>query len=186
MCGVFVLRGEVSMAALFPTETPVDKYLLQRIRSGITYHPDTGIFTRNGRPAGSVRKDWDGNPACRTIKLFGKSYYEHRLAYMWMTGFYPIEVIDHIDGNPLNNRWDNLRSVTQEENLKNTRVPKTNKYGVMGVKPSGNGRWAASIRVSKETVPLGVFSTFEEAVSIRKSAEELFGFHPNHNTKRNP
>jgi hypothetical protein len=73
------------------------------------------------------------------------------------------DVIDHINGNKLDNRRANLRVVTPSENLQNVRHPsRNNKSGFLGVSKDGR-RWRAQLRVNKRQVHVGLFGTPEEA-----------------------
>jgi hypothetical protein len=81
-------------------------------------------------------------------------------------------VVDHMNGNPLDNRKINLRICTQAENAKNLCVKKTNKLGVKGVRLTKYGRYNARIVVDRQEIHLGNCLTVEEAVSIRIAAEE--------------
>lgn len=114
------------------------------------------------------------------IKVFGKLYLAHRLAYLYMLGETPDEV-DHINHIRADNRWVNLRDVTRSENCKNNSKRKDNASGVTGVHwKKRDSRWVAQIRVDKETLWLGQFVKFSDAVDARKNAEVLYGFHENH------
>jgi hypothetical protein len=93
---------------------------------------------------------------------------------------FPLEV-DHIDRNPLNNRVDNLRLVTPQQNCRNQDKRTTNKSGVKGVHFNRQtGRFRASIMVSYRKFNLGEYYTLEEAAAARKAAEiKYFGeFNP--------
>src|SRR5690349_3748218 len=109
------------------------------LREWINYDPATGIFTwaKSGRGlcikgnvAGCVshglKKYWK-------IRFKDKQYFAHRLAWLWMTGEWPAEQMDHIDGNSLNNRWSNLRAATSHQNCRNAKLPRTNTTGFKGV-----------------------------------------------------
>lgn len=73
-------------------------------------------------------------------------------------------LIDHINGDGLDNRRCNLRLATKAENQRNRRVPSTNTSGYKGVTWSRNaGRWHARIRAGDRNVHLGYFDTPEEA-----------------------
>jgi hypothetical protein len=86
---------------------------------------------------------------------------------------------DHIDGNKVNNKFDNLRLVTCSENLRNKPLYKNNKYGVAGISRAGN-RWMAVININGGTRLLGCFGSFMEAAVARKEAEAHYGYHKNH------
>lgn len=80
--------------------------------------------------------------------------------------------IDHIDGNPLNNSLSNLRKVTHKENLRN--IHKTKTVGVNYNKHNGKYKWIPRIMVDGKSIWLGTYNTKEEAVLIRKQAEEKY------------
>lgn len=89
--------------------------------------------------------------------------------------------VDHIDGNNKNNLIENLRNVSSRDNQMNMKKPKTNTSGVMGVSwNTEKSAWDAVITVKQKRISLGRFKVFEDAVSARKNAEKLYGFHPNH------
>ena len=89
--------------------------------------------------------------------------------------------VDHINGEPSDNRWCNLRNVSLSENLKNARLPKHNKSGVVGVQwDSRRRKWVAQIKSESVNHVLGRFNSFEAAAAARKQAERELGFHENH------
>lgn len=81
--------------------------------------------------------------------------------------------IDHIDRNPLNNRRDNLRVATAQENQMNRSLNKNNTNGVAGVGKSNN-KWIASITFKGKSIFLGSFSEFNKAVIARLKAEQIY------------
>ena len=84
-------------------------------------------------------------------------------------------VVDHINGDPLDNRRENLRIVTVQQNSMNQTMRKTNKSGVSGVCwHKGNGKWEATITYKYKQIYLGSFDTLEEATKARKDAEEEY------------
>jgi len=87
--------------------------------------------TRGGSKAGS-RAGHVGNRGYRNVVVNGRQYMEHRLIWI-MHGNDPVEMLDHIDGNQLNNRIENLRPVTNSQNQMNMRIPKDNTSGIKGV-----------------------------------------------------
>lgn len=89
------------------------------------------------------------------------------------------EIIDHINGDPLDNRKCNIRVVDSTENNRNTRIPKSNKTGRIGVCKLGD-KYRATITVNYKSIHLGEYTTLEEAIIAREDAEAEFGFHKNH------
>ena len=85
------------------------------------------------------------------------------------------EFIDHINRDPLDNRRDNLRIVTRQENLMNLSIKKTNKSGIAGVhRDKDANKWKAEITYNYKKINLGRFDTLEEARKVREDAEEEY------------
>lgn len=85
-------------------------------------------------------------------------------------------LVDHIDGSKANNRRNNLRLCTSEENSRNTGLARNNTTGVTGVNIRPSGRYFASITVNRKCICLGTFDTIEEASEARREAEiKYFG-----------
>lgn len=132
----------------------------------------------SGKPAGGLKSD-KRNTYLR-VCISGKKYYAHQLIWIMQTGNKP-EQIDHIDGNGLNNRFSNLRSVKNSINSKNRRLNSNNKSGLSGVRWNDQcGKWHSRIRVDFDYKHLGLFSDFFEACCARKSAERKYGFTERH------
>ena len=71
-------------------------------------------------------------------------------------------VVDHIDGDPLNNQIDNLRIVTHRQNLQNKKVNRDGKLCGASYRPE-KGKWQAYMRIGKKTKSLGYYVTEKEA-----------------------
>ena len=81
--------------------------------------------------------------------------------------------IDHINRNKLDNRRENLRICTQQQNLQNKGIPTDNTSGYTGVYKRNN-KWCARININKKQINLGTFNTFEEAKHARILAEIVY------------
>ena len=155
-----------------------------RLKELLDYNPETGKF----RWIKCKRKDLIGKIAGGSvgigyigIMIDYKHYRSHRLAWFYMTGFWPKDQIDHINHIRDDNRFVNLREATQIDNLKNLRMRDSNISGVMGVSwDKRRNKWRASIKVNGKSMTIGRFEDFNNAVSARKSAEYKHGFHVNH------
>ena len=86
-------------------------------------------------------------------------------------------VVDHINRDPLDNRRENLRIVTQQENTMNMSMSKRNKSGVPGVSwNKRDNKWLATITSKYKLIYLGCFDNLEGAAKARKDAEmKYFG-----------
>lgn len=105
----------------------------------------------------------------------------HRLAWLYMTGEFPLNQIDHIDHDRSNNVFSNLRVVAHRINSLNQKKRSTNTSGVTGVAFIKRLRqWRAQITVNGDNVHIGCFKDFFDACCARKSAEFKLGFHANH------
>ena len=83
--------------------------------------------------------------------------------------------IDHIDRNPGNNRIENLREVTQIQNMQNTKIHSLNTSGVKGVSwNTKNRKWVAQVHVLGKKAYLGMYNTLEEAEAVVKEAREKY------------
>lgn len=153
-----------------------------RLRQLLRYDPRTGRFTwrarSNGRVPAGTRAGTIKKRGNREIKIDGKLYQSGRLAFLYMTGELPIAEADHIDCDPGNDRWLNLRDATRTEQKQNSLRYK-NKIGgtPKGVTwHAGIGKFTARITVNKKTINLGVFYTAEEAANAYAvAAKKFFG-----------
>mgnify|MGYP006131473821 FL=1 len=128
------------------------------------------------KPAGTVKPRGH-----RDIKVKGKQYKAHRLIWLYVHGKFPDGHIDHVNGKPLDNRIENLRDVTQQENNKNARKRKDNTSGHVGVCwAKRDEKWRAQIAVDGKREYLGYFNVLEDAVAARQAASIEHGFHENH------
>ena len=159
-------------------------------RRRLNYDPDTGLITWKLRSPSASKTGRCGCIVKRrhthyiNININDMRLYAHRLAWLIMTGEWPIG-IDHIDGNGTNNAWNNLREVGQAENRKNMRKAVTNTSGFTGVHwDSIRKQWYAQIRSGGKQIQLGYFTNIAAAIAARKSADVKYGFHPNHGIDR--
>lgn len=111
----------------------------------------------------------------RYIKINGKLYLEHRLAWLYVHGVMPPDMVDHRNRIRDDNRIDNLRLATNAENQQNRDKPKNNTSGVTGVTwNKRSGKWLAQIMVNRKNIYLGIFVIKNSAISVRRDAEEKY------------
>lgn len=104
----------------------------------------------------------------------------HLIIWFLKHKVWPVEV-DHIDGNGLNNKLENLREVTREINNKNHRRQKNNSSGITGVNYRKDiNKWRAYSYKNRSQVQLGVFDTLLDAACVRKSYENINGYTKRH------
>jgi len=140
-------------------------------------------FTRNPRALKAHSVGSLHHSGYLQTQIDGKLYMVHRLIWIMKHGDIPKDIeVDHINHDRCDNRIENLRLVTRRENNKNRSLSKTaNTSGVVGVHwITRLKRWGSQIKVDGQSVWLGSFVEFSDAVNARKNAEVLYGFHENH------
>lgn len=155
------------------------------VRDMLIYDPASGaLMRRKNSPNGPAHKPLGSATKSGHLyfSLCGKKYLVHRVVWLYMTGSLPV-TIDHINGDPSDNRWVNLRGCTLAQNRKNNKVSRNNKSGHPGVIWVGSRqRWMSYIRCEYRHIFLGYFSKIEAAIAARVAAEvRYFGaFSRNH------
>lgn len=147
---------------------------LDRLKSLLSYDPETGEFSRikgvRGFQAGSRVGTLHQASGYIYVGVDSKSYRAHRLAWFYMTGTWPKEV-DHINGNRNDNRFENLRECTRSQNNANGKRRADNNSGHKGVSWVGrNCRWRAYIVKDGKQTHLGYFKDISNAISSRDEA----------------
>jgi len=117
----------------------------------------------------------------KQVGIAGKQHYIHRLIFLYHYGYLP-KYIDHIDGDKLNNKIENLRECTNGQNCQNSTLRKDNTSGIKGVNWNNRtNKWRAVIYNKGKSISLGEFShLFEAACSIIPKRLELHGEFANH------
>lgn len=167
------------------------------LRQRLHYDPETGkLFWK---PWSEAPKGWrgrcEGKEAFNNVKPNGylcgsittyldgaavaAHLYAHRVVWKMMNDGEP-EFIDHINGNRQDNRIDNLRNVTRQENAINKRLRSDNASGHHGVWETQHGSWRAFIGLGGKATLIGTYPTKEYALVARQAAEKVLGFHENH------
>lgn len=134
-----------------------------RVVELLDYNPDTGMFIRKRNAAPADRKHSDNYKA---VKVGGKLFLSHRLAWFYMYKVWPEGEIDHINGVRTDNRISNLRVVTRTGNNQNIRTAKrSNKScGLLGVTHiPRNNKWRAQIMVNRKKIHIGLYDTPQDA-----------------------
>lgn len=138
-----------------------------RLREVVHYDPATGLFTnraprkkiRVGDLAGTV----DVESGYVALGIDRKRHYGHRLAFLYMTGAFPVGQADHINGDRSDNRWANLRDVPRQTNQQNKRKASISSTCKLLGAYRKRDKWESKIRTPEGVVRLGVFDTAQAA-----------------------
>ena len=156
----------------------------ERLQEMLEYNANTGVFTFRlsrgrvcaGSEAGHQRKD--GYVA---IMIDCRLYKAHRLAFLAMTGSFPVGQVDHRNGVRNDNRWQNLQDVSRAENGRNRGLASNNTSGYQGVSwIKRHQRWQATIHDGEKSRSLGWYRTKEDAHAAYASAAAALGFSGRH------
>lgn len=140
----------------------------EELKEILHYDPETGSFTwlvamgtraRPGDRAGAIfNRDYI------RIRIRLKRYVAHRLAWLYVHGHFPTDLIDHVNGVKYDNRLCNLRPATRSQNLMNRRMHSNNTSGLKGVYwHKGAKKWKAQCRANGKHYHLGLFENAESA-----------------------
>lgn len=144
-----------------------------RLKKLLAYDPHTGEFRwacQKGRVKAGESAGASDAYGYRVIRVDGQLYKAHRLAWLYVYGRWPEGLLDHINRTPGDNRIDNLREVSQSENMHN--AARSCRSGVPGVRwREERRRWVAQIRVGYRNHVIGSFATKDEAIAARRAAE---------------
>lgn len=140
-----------------------------------TWRVGRGVAIKAGTEAGYC--DLRGY---RRIRIGSRQYRAHRLAWLYVHGYWPSDEIDHINHVPDDNRLLNLRDVAHRENGKNHRRRRDTKH-VTGISwDEERSKWRAYINVDSKKRFFGSFGHVQKAIAVRRAAEYVFGYHQNH------
>lgn len=122
-----------------------------------------------GDRVGSLRRD-----GYRYVNVNNKTYLEHRIVYQMFSGEHPQEV-DHINGVRTDNRFENLRSVTRNQNRQNSRLRRDNTSGVKNVsRETRTQKWQVQLGVDGRIMHFGYFEDLELAALVAYEAREKY------------
>lgn len=147
---------------------------IERLRHVFSYNPSTGILTWRintgkkrmiGKSAGS-----DNGTGHLRLRIDRCDLYVHRIVWAMTYGYWPTRGIDHINGNPCDNRIENLREANQSQNVANSRNMKNKLKGASYRKSLG--RWRSQIMVKGKYIHLGNFDSEQEAHEAYCAAAE--------------
>jgi hypothetical protein len=149
------------------------------IRKALHYFPETGEIRWRFSNARNV-KPWQlagtlNGRGYREIKINNKAMLSHRLIWLYVYGHFPINVIDHKNRIPSDNRLCNLRDASFKDNAQNISLPKHNKSGHIGVSWfDRRNKWTVYIKVNGKNKWLGCYEDLDQAVAARKAGEKAY------------
>lgn len=154
----------------------------EQLKELLSYDPETGVFvwlvsTSNRVKAGDVAGTFKADSGYIFISALGHIYRAHRLAWLYMTGEWPPNQIDHINCVRDDNRWSNLREATNAQNQANKGPRCDNSTGFKGVRfDQDRQKFRARVKLNGKEYHLGRFGTAEEAHAAYVAASiELLG-----------
>lgn len=144
----------------------------------VRYDRETGAFHylhSRGRVKAGARADRMNDRGYLVVSIDGLEYRAHRLAWLLEHGAWPVDLVDHVNGNRSDNRIVNLRSADQSQNQMNRTVTRVNVVGLKGV-TLFRGKFRATIKRDGKQKYLGLFSSAEQAhAAYVAAAQSLHG-----------
>jgi hypothetical protein len=150
--------------------------LLRKVCFERFYYKDGHLYYKEHSP---MRDEKVGNLSngYYTCNIDNKSYLLHRIIYLMFYGELP-DLLDHIDRNSTNNRIENIRKADKKINSINRDLQTNNKSGYRGISWNKNSsKWEVYITVNNKRIALGLSPTLEDAINVRKKAEERYWEH---------
>lgn len=155
----------------------------ERLRDVLSYCRYSGSFiwkvnkgnVRIGDVAGTTGKD-----RYVRIRIDRKRYFAHRLAWLYVNGKWPCFEIDHINRDPSDNSYTNLRDIPHHENKQNMVAQKGNRSGIKGI------TWDATNKVWKSRICLKGKDEFLGNFKSPQDAEKAYSIAANKVHKFNP
>ena len=152
----------------------------ERLKELLHYDPETGFFTNiKARPkikVGSIA-GCKNKQGYLVIMCDGKLYLSHRLAWLYVYGYFPENHIDHINRVRTDNRISNIRKADPSQNRQNASIQRNNTSGFTGVAwTKREKRWRSRIVVGNKEICLGYFLDKETAANAYIAAKK--NFHP--------
>jgi hypothetical protein len=151
----------------------------KRLHDLFEYREDGNLIRKISVTSNARVGDIAGSPNDRgywLVNIDHKRCSVHRLIFLYHHGYLtPGMDIDHIDGNPGNNRIENLREVTHTQNIQNSKINSKNTSGVKGVYwDKQRSKWRTGIKVEGKKTDLGSYNTIEEAEAVVREAREKY------------
>jgi hypothetical protein len=149
----------------------------ERVKEALHYDRASGVFTWiacNSRNVtlGDVAGTLTTKGYIHTT-IDGKIYQAHRLAYLYIKGYFPEYLVDHIKGITNDNRWVNLRHATQACNLQNQKLSSSSTSSFVGVSwNKAAKKWTSQIKINSKSIYLGSYRDPISAALVRCEYEK--------------
>ena len=151
----------------------------EKLKEILDYNPDTGLFiwkvnsaknVKSGHIAGNLK-----DTGYIRIKINKKMYLAHHLAFLYVYGNFPKDIIDHIDSDRANNKISNLRECSHQQNMKNLRLYSNNSSGHKNVSwVKSRNRWIVQLKVNGKQKYIGSFDNLELADLVAQEARNKY------------
>ncbi len=151
------------------TSKPIDTNLVKELFE----YRDGGLFwAANKGRAKKGNGAYISSAGYKVLKFNGTPYLEHRLIWAWH-GKEPADCLDHINGNCLDNRIENLRAATKSENMRNSKMRSDNRSGVKGAyRCNDKNKWKVAIAVDGKQKYVGSFKDIKTAKIVADTFRE--------------
>ena len=172
--------GNVPLARQRTARVAKPRPTIEELREYLDYDPETGTLTWKKRPGFRVQQGQLAGVTARNsygykqIRLRGHALLVHRVVFALHHGRWPTPCCDHIDGNRLNNRADNLRECSLSENQHNRGVPGNSTTGVKGVRRLSGG-YLATVVMSRRAHTKWFRRLEDAAAYVKQLREQLHG-----------
>lgn len=157
-----------------PIITEREPLTAERLRELVSYDADTGIMRWIARGKGRRVGDAVGarnSKGALVTKINQTILYVHRLAWLYMTGEWPAVLVDHINGDPADNRWCNLRAADYIQNGHNRKRHRNNTSGFKNVAwDKKNSRWEVILWKDGKNHRIGRFLDKADAIAASREA----------------
>ena len=160
----------------------MDKKLTQaRLKELLHYNPETGVFTWKVNKGKRIKRNAIAGCTQRGHTVIGvdwKTYYGKKLAWLYMEGFFPKNMIIWYRNNIRQDiRWKNLYILSHQCRVRGNKAHKTNKSGITGVCwNKETSKWRAYVAEHEKYIHLGRFESKAEAVQARWEGEKKYNY----------